>query len=93
MNGVDATAPDASSGTSTADGAGRDPAPWPAGGGALGGLIRNHNWPATSLGPIASWPQSLKTATDLLLRSPVPIMLLWGEDGVVIYNDAYSVLA
>src|SRR4051812_41223634 len=26
----------------------------------------------------------------MLLLSPVPIVLLWGEDGVMIYNDAYS---
>jgi PAS domain S-box-containing protein len=32
----------------------------------------------------------LKTITDTLLRSPVPMVLLWGEDGVMIYNDAYS---
>ncbi len=29
----------------------------------------------------------------MLLRSPVPIVLLWNEDGVMIYNDAYSVFA
>jgi PAS domain S-box-containing protein len=28
-----------------------------------------------------------------LLRSPVPIVLLWGKDGIMIYNDAYSVFA
>ena len=27
------------------------------------------------------------------MRSPVPIVMLWGEDGVMIYNDAYSVFA
>ena len=63
---------------------------FPSGGGELGALIRQFDWAATSLGPIEAWPQSLKTATDILLRSPVPIVLLWGEDGVMIYNDAYS---
>jgi PAS domain S-box-containing protein len=47
----------------------------------------------TSLGPLATWPQSLKTVTETLLRSPVPIVLLWGEDGIMIYNDAYSAFA
>lgn len=28
-----------------------------------------------------------------MLRSPVPIVTLWGEDGVMIYNDAYSEFA
>ncbi len=63
------------------------------GGGELGELIRSHDWSRTPLGPIAGWPQSLKTAVSLLLPSPVPIVLLWGEKGVMIYNDAYSVFA
>jgi len=66
---------------------------FPTGGGELGGLIRQFDWSKTSLGPLAAWPQSLKTATDILLLSPVPIVLMWGEDGVMIYNDAYSVFA
>ena len=63
---------------------------FPAGGGELGELIRAFDWSQTSLGPLALWPQSLKTVTQTLLLSPVPIVLLWGEDGVMIYNDAYS---
>ena len=66
---------------------------WPVGGSELGRLIRSFDWSKTSLGPIETWPQSLKTATDLLLQSPVPMVMLWGEDGVMIYNDAYSVFA
>jgi PAS domain S-box-containing protein len=45
------------------------------------------------LGPVESWSQSLRTATSILLHSPVPIVLLWGEDGIMLYNDAYSELA
>lgn len=66
---------------------------FPTGGGELGALIRQFDWAQTSLGPLATWPQSLKTVTETLLRSPVPIVLLWGEDGVMIYNDAYSAFA
>jgi PAS domain S-box-containing protein len=62
-------------------------------GGATAKLILSYDWSATSLGPIASWPQSLKTVTGLLIHSPVPIVLLWGEDGFMIYNDAYSIFA
>ena len=36
---------------------------------------------------------SLKSAIALILRSPVPIVTLWGEDGIMIYNDAYSAFA
>jgi len=63
------------------------------GSGEMASLIRSLDWAATSLGPIESWPQSLKTATGLLLLSPVPMVMLWGPDGVMIYNDAYSVFA
>jgi hypothetical protein len=63
---------------------------FPVGGGELGALIRGFDWSRTSLGPIAVWPQSLKTAIDIVLRSPLPLVLLWGPDGVMIYNDAYS---
>lgn len=61
-----------------------------AGGGQLGGLIATFDWASTSIGPISGWPQSLKTAVSLILRSKVPIVMLWGEEGVMIYNDAYS---
>ena len=61
-----------------------------AGAGELGALIANYDWAATALGPVESWPESLKTAVGMILRSPVPIVLLWGEDGFMIYNDAYS---
>jgi len=56
-------------------------------------LIRAFDWSQTPLGPIEHWPQSLKTIASFLVRSPVPIVLLWGPDGVMIYNDAYSVFA
>ncbi len=58
-----------------------------------GRLIASFDWASTSLGPLDTWPQSLKTAVSILLHSPVPIVLLWGEDGVMLYNDAYAVFA
>src|SRR5579864_9675517 len=63
------------------------------GGGEMGALMRAHDWSATPLGPLERWPQSLRTSVGILLRSPVPIVLLWGEEGVMIYNDAYSAFA
>ena len=63
---------------------------FPVGGGETGSLIRSFDWSKTPLGPLSTWPQSLQTVTGMLLLSPVPIVLLWGEDGIMIYNDAYS---
>jgi len=61
--------------------------------GEAGRLIATRDWSKSSLGPIDTWPQSLKSALSLLLLSPVPIVMLWGEDGVMLYNDSYSVFA
>jgi PAS domain S-box-containing protein len=66
---------------------------FPASGGEVAALIRRFDWSSTGLGPLSAWPQSLKTVTETLLHSPVPIVLLWGADGIMIYNDAYSVFA
>ncbi len=66
---------------------------FPSGTGELATLIRDHPWRLTSLNSIDRWPQSLKTATELLLRSAVPMVMLWGADRVMIYNDAYAVFA
>jgi PAS domain S-box-containing protein len=59
-------------------------------GGEMGRLIRDFDWSATSLGPMGEWPTSLKTAIGSMLVATIPIVTLWGEDGVMIYNDAYS---
>ena len=61
-----------------------------AGGGELGRLIAEFDWSGTSLGPIESWPQVVKTTVALILRSPIPIVTLWGPRGVMIYNGAYA---
>ena len=56
-------------------------------------LIAAFDWASTSIGPIGSWPQSLKTTVDIVTASPVPMVLLWGPDGIMIYNDAYAEFA
>src|SRR5262249_40189816 len=63
------------------------------GGGATGALIADFDWASTSLGPLDGWPQSLKTAAALVLRSPVAMVLRWGADGVMLYNDSYAEMA
>ena len=59
----------------------------------MASIIRSFDGSSTGLGPIEHWPQSLKSIAGFLLRSPVPIVLLWGADGIMIYNDAYSIFA
>ncbi|UFH51316.1 PAS domain-containing protein [Pseudomonas sp. KNUC1026] len=45
------------------------------------------------LGEPCGWPAPLQAATGLLLRSPLPMVLLWGAHGVMVYNDAYAAFA
>ena len=67
------------------------PAPdWLAGGGELGQLIRDHDWAQTSLGPIQTWPQSLKTVVRVMLTSRFAMWMSWGPDLTFLYNDAYA---
>ncbi len=62
---------------------------WLTGGGETGQLIRDYDWSQTSLGPIESWPQSLRSAVSILLPSKAQIAMFWGPDLVTLYNDAY----
>jgi PAS domain S-box-containing protein len=63
---------------------------WLVGGGEMGERIRVMNWAETQLGPIESWPQSLRSAVSILLPSRAQIVLFWGPDLIALYNDAYS---
>lgn len=62
---------------------------WLVGGGEMGGLIRSKDWSTTPLGPVETWPQSLRSAVSILLPSRAQICLFWGPELVAIYNDAY----
>ncbi len=63
-------------------------APWPAGGGQCEERTRTFAWAATELGASPAWPEHLRVLVDTLLRSPAPMVLLWGERGILLYNDA-----
>jgi hypothetical protein len=60
---------------------------WLVGGGKLGDLIRSMDWSKTLIGPIESWPQSLRTAASICLSSRFPTVIYWGAEFVTLYND------
>ncbi len=64
-----------------------------ANGGEMGQRIAAFDWAATGVGPIEHWSQSLRSIVAFLVNSPVALVMLWGRDGHLIYNDAYSVFA
>ena len=61
-----------------------------AGGGEMGELIRTYDWSRTPLGPIDSWPKSLRTCVQIMLTSRQPIWIGWGSDLIKLYNDPYK---
>ncbi|SDD77071.1 PAS domain S-box-containing protein [Paracidovorax valerianellae] len=59
-------------------------------GGEMAQRIARHDWAATPLGPLVAWPAHVQWAVSTILRASVPMATLWGESGVLIYNDAYA---
>ncbi|HEY2292714.1 MAG TPA: hypothetical protein VGM86_18590, partial [Thermoanaerobaculia bacterium] len=60
-----------------------------AGGGEMGALMRSIDWSRTAVGPVAGWPQSLRTALSILLETGFPMYIAWGPDFTQFYNDGY----
>jgi len=60
-----------------------------AGGGAMGALMRSTDWAATPLGPVSTWPQSLRTSVSICLVTSFPMMIAWGRSLLMLYNDGY----
>ena len=63
-----------------------------ANGGEVGQLMHSMDWSSTPLGPIAGWPQSLRTTVSICLASRFPMLIWWGPELVMLYNDAYRSL-
>ncbi|AUG10953.1 ATP-binding protein [Pseudomonas sp. S09G 359] len=61
--------------------------------GEMAQRIRAFDWSTTDLGPLDQWSTSLSCTVQMMLASPVPMVMLWGRQGYMIYNDSYSVFA
>ena len=55
----------------------------------MGARVRAFDWEKTPLGPISSWPQSLKTTIDLMMASQLAMNLIWGPERILIYNEVH----
>jgi hypothetical protein len=60
-----------------------------AGGGEMGALMRSTDWRQTVFGPVAEWPQSLRTAISIMLESRFAMVVAWGPEFRFFYNDRY----
>lgn len=55
----------------------------------MGALMRSFDWANSLLGPVDQWPQSLRTSVSTCLNSRFAILIWWGPELVMLYNDAY----
>ncbi|MFC5087667.1 PAS domain-containing protein [Microvirga arabica] len=60
------------------------------GGGAMGALMRAHDWSATPLGNAARWPRELKALVGVVLSSRQPMYIVWGPERTLLYNDDFA---
>ncbi|MDB5919006.1 MAG: response regulator, partial [Massilia sp.] len=61
--------------------------------GKFSGLAGGIDWSRTALGDAGAWPQSLRLTLDIMFNSPLPMLLCWGPEHVVVFNEAYAALA
>ena len=59
------------------------------GSGEMRALARGVDWSATPVGPVHSWPHSLRTALSIVFEAKFPMMLCWGPEFVQFYNDPF----
>jgi signal transduction histidine kinase/PAS domain-containing protein/ActR/RegA family two-component response regulator len=58
----------------------------------VGQRILTFNWAATALGAIEAWVDRLRSAVELLVATPFPQCLIWGDEGTLIPNDGAVML-
>jgi PAS domain S-box-containing protein len=66
-----------------------EPPSFVSGTGMMAEAIRRFDWAGSPLGPIHSWPDTLKTTVALVLASHFPQAIIWGEERITLYNDAF----
>ena len=57
--------------------------------GEMAERMRAHPWLDDALGAPEQWPAVLRTTVSMVLRSKYPMTLTWGEQFLMLYNDAY----
>ncbi|MBB3677184.1 SpoIIE family protein phosphatase [Modestobacter versicolor] len=55
-------------------------------------MTLGHDWASTPLGPAQQWSDTLRAVVGTCLNSRFPMLLIWGPELVMVYNDAYAPL-
>lgn len=61
-------------------------------GGETGALARGVDWAATPLGPPDTWVEGLRAAVSICFGTRFPVMVAWGPELTMIYNDGYRAM-
>ena len=56
----------------------------------IANTINAINWHETTLGNRGNWPPELRFVLSYILSSSIPVLLLWGKEKLVFYNDAFA---
>jgi len=56
--------------------------------GQMAERIRRYQWETTAIGTISGWSETLLCSVNMMLESQFPMLLIWGPEMVVLYNDA-----
>jgi two-component system, sensor histidine kinase len=54
--------------------------------------LKSIDWRNNPLGAMEQWPESLKTSLGICFNSPLPILVSWGPELIMLYNNAYGAL-
>jgi serine phosphatase RsbU (regulator of sigma subunit) len=52
--------------------------------------VLDHDWDGTPLGDVEGWSPTLLSTVATCLNSRFPMLVMWGPDLVMVYNDAYA---
>ncbi|WP_229429013.1 response regulator [Massilia sp. ST3] len=53
----------------------------------------SYDWSASAVGDSAHWPLPLRVTADVLMNAPLPGLLVWGRQMVLLFNESYGLLA
>ncbi|MEV0808010.1 SpoIIE family protein phosphatase [Micromonospora sp. NPDC050200] len=67
-------------------------APGPAPVSQVAAAVLAHPWAGTPLGPPQRWDPAVRALVDVILASPVPMALYYGDEFVLLYNQGYAEL-
>ena len=54
--------------------------------------LADHDWSRAAIGHPETWSHGLRLTVDIILNTPLPMLVMWGHEQVMLYNDAYVAL-